>query len=225
MHNIPWTDVEIGEDSNQKPFHLPRSPHARPEVKFNVSHQAGLVAIIASRSNEVGIDIVCVGERGDEEDVQAVGFEQWLTTYEDAFSSRDIEAMNSDKDLQKEGRSVELVKLRRFFAYWALKEAFVKMTGEALLADWLKDTEFTNLKAPSPSTNSRNEPWGDTIENIGIKVKGKIRTDVKMSITAFEESYMIATSVKMESSMTLSSEMNFTSLDLVNDILPHTMTS
>lgn len=43
-------------------------------------------------------------------------------------------------------------KLRRFYTFWALKEAYVKMTGDALLADWLHQLEFRNVRAPRPVT-------------------------------------------------------------------------
>ncbi|KEF52136.1 uncharacterized protein A1O9_11762 [Exophiala aquamarina CBS 119918] len=47
---------------------------------------------------------------------------------------------------------VTQLKLRRFYAYWALKEAYIKMVGEGLLASWLKELEFLDVTAPvSPS--------------------------------------------------------------------------
>jgi 4'-phosphopantetheinyl transferase len=227
--DIPWTEVEIGEGLNHKPIHLSPLSQSRPlgkSIKFNVSHQAGLVALIACNEYDVGIDIVCIGERGEEEDVQAEGFEQWLKTYEEVFSSQDIEALNRNKDLpmqtRLEARSVDSIKLRRFCAYWALKEAFVKMTGEALMADWLKDTEFESLRAPDPSREGTDEPWGETIGKVAIRIKGVRQTNVSMKITAFEDSYMIAMSARIDSSMASSNHMNITTLEVVNDILAHT---
>ena len=42
------------------------------------------------------------------------------------------------------------MKLRRFYAYWALKEAYIKMIGEGLLASWLRELEFLEVHAPPP---------------------------------------------------------------------------
>ncbi|KIW93295.1 uncharacterized protein Z519_05900 [Cladophialophora bantiana CBS 173.52] len=42
------------------------------------------------------------------------------------------------------------MKLRRFYAYWSLKEAYIKMVGEGLLASWLRELEFLDVHAPPP---------------------------------------------------------------------------
>src|SRR5262249_33336031 len=42
------------------------------------------------------------------------------------------------------------VRLRAFYALWCLREAYVKMTGEALLAPWLAELEFRRFRAPAP---------------------------------------------------------------------------
>ncbi len=39
-------------------------------------------------------------------------------------------------------------KLRRFYTYWSLKEAYIKMVGEGLLASWLLELEFEDVVAP-----------------------------------------------------------------------------
>ena len=40
------------------------------------------------------------------------------------------------------------LKLRRFYTHWALKEAFIKMVGEGLLAEWLRRLEFRDVAVP-----------------------------------------------------------------------------
>ncbi|KAL6247580.1 hypothetical protein RBB50_005926 [Rhinocladiella similis] len=48
----------------------------------------------------------------------------------------------------REAKTIEQ-KLRRFYAYWALKEAYIKMVGEGLLASWLRELEFLDVVPPA----------------------------------------------------------------------------
>ncbi|KIW41176.1 uncharacterized protein PV06_06758 [Exophiala oligosperma] len=48
----------------------------------------------------------------------------------------------------REAKMIEQ-KLRRFYAYWALKEAYIKMVGEGLLASWLRELEFLDVVPPA----------------------------------------------------------------------------
>jgi len=70
------------------------------------------------------------------------------------------EAARLKRARENEAKVTQL-KLRRFYAYWALKEAYIKMVGEGLLASWLKELEFLDVTAPasplgdSPSSSSR----------------------------------------------------------------------
>ncbi|KAK5050543.1 hypothetical protein LTR84_003824 [Exophiala bonariae] len=62
------------------------------------------------------------------------------------------EAARLRRARENEARITQL-KLRRFYAYWALKEAYIKMVGEGLLADWLKELEFLDVVAPVPPSS------------------------------------------------------------------------
>ncbi|KAI9894783.1 MAG: hypothetical protein M1814_000002 [Vezdaea aestivalis] len=188
---VPWPSIIIGESTHKKPCYDPRpaldsldQSHSR--LCFNVSHQAGLVAIAASLSIEVGVDIVCVSERNELAKAQAVGFDSWVDVYSDVFSPADMAAMKEpivdrsqittsdsltlsegleslsvvghnnspETGLRDAGRkrghssSALVAQVRRFYVFWALKEAYVKMTGEALLAPWLKDMHFGDVWSP-----------------------------------------------------------------------------
>ncbi|KZF21519.1 4'-phosphopantetheinyl transferase [Xylona heveae TC161] len=229
-----WSDISIGRDEFGKPIYvtsplphnastLPSSlnstssnpvPSARP-IQFNVSHQAGLVALVGipSSSVRVGIDIVCVDERDDYKSIQRRGgMAEWVSMYDEVFSAGEISDMKRcacgvdlDLDLASEdstgtgtapgtvpetqthvsadelapviqdgarplrpntevtlrlhsGRIVTFnanliidAQLRLFYAHWCLKEAYIKMTGEALLAGWLKELEFRNVRPPKPA--------------------------------------------------------------------------
>lgn len=57
-------------------------------------------------------------------------------------------------------------KLRRFYTFFALKEAYIKLVGEGLLAPWLRNAEFRNVMAPcegSPMRCSANSAWGGRV--------------------------------------------------------------
>jgi 4'-phosphopantetheinyl transferase len=66
-----------------------------------------------------------------------------------ASSPRDSKGDNSSVFSEHEAKMIKL-KLRRFYAYWGLKEAYIKMVGEGLLASWLRELEFLDVHAPPP---------------------------------------------------------------------------
>ena len=145
--NVPWEDVQLtrkGDPKHGKPAIKPPHGGAAP-VDFNVSHQAGLVALAGCSSalGLVGVDITCANERNDQRAIDAHGFDAWIELHEQVFSPADLRAMKA----RTPGLDVP-AKIRRFYAYWCLKEAYVKLEGEALLADWLQDVEFRNVKVP-----------------------------------------------------------------------------
>lgn len=90
-------------------------------------------------------------------------------------------------------------KLRRFYSFFCYKEAFIKLSGEALLAPWLTDLEFQNVKSPLPGTQARcstHGTWGERVNDVEVLLHGEKVEDVKMTLQAFEEDFMLATAVK-----------------------------
>lgn len=75
----------------------------------------------------------------------------WGMSSDESSSSEggNSEAARLRRARENEATLMQL-KLRRFYAYWALKEAYIKMVGEGLLASWLKELEFLNVVAPPP---------------------------------------------------------------------------
>ncbi|KIV83605.1 hypothetical protein PV11_05618 [Exophiala sideris] len=127
--------------------------------------------ILPSGQVRLGVDIACTNEdkRTPSSKTQAE-FEEWVEIFAEMFSDRErrdmctapihvpvVEKENGDfftdsddssvDERGPEARQIEQ-KLRRFYAYWALKEAYIKMVGEGLLADWLRELEFVNVVAP-----------------------------------------------------------------------------
>jgi len=135
---------------------------------------------------------------------------------------RDIELTATLPSGQKETFNSDLLieaKLRRFYTFFCYKEAYIKLEGEALLAPWLKQLEFQNVRSPQPGIVARcstHGTWGEKIEDVEVVLHGKKVEDVNMTIQAFEENYMIATAIKGDISSAMPA---FFKLDLEHDIL------
>jgi 4'-phosphopantetheinyl transferase len=71
----------------------------------------------------------------------------WGSDTSDSSSSLYQEGNDNDAAMARESKLIQ-AKLRRFYAYWSLKEAYIKMVGEGLLASWLKELEFLDVVAP-----------------------------------------------------------------------------
>lgn len=90
-------------------------------------------------------------------------------------------------------------KLRRFYAFFCYKEAYIKLAGEALLASWLKELEFQGVRSPRPGTVARcstHGTWGERVDDVEVVLHGSKVEDVKMTLQAFEENFMLATAVQ-----------------------------
>jgi 4'-phosphopantetheinyl transferase len=122
----------------------------------------------------------------------------------DRCCSRNIPLSITLPSGEKEEFSSDLIieaKLRRFYAYFCYKEAFIKLTGEALLAPWLTDLEFQGVRSPLPGTQARcstHGTWGERVGDVEVVLHGEKVEDVRMSLQAFEEEFMVATAVKGE---------------------------
>ena len=109
-----------------------------PDLRFNISHCRGIVVAAMSLGREVGVDVEFT-------DLQ-VDHLEFARAYFAVEEAKQIEALSGE--------------LRRdaFFAYWTLKEAYLKATGEGLslpLSEYaftLKPLQIvpreTDLKAP-----------------------------------------------------------------------------
>ncbi|KAF4547566.1 4'-phosphopantetheinyl transferase-like protein [Elsinoe fawcettii] len=97
-------------------------------------------------------------------------------------------------------------KMRRFYAYFALKEAYVKLTGEALLAPWLKELEFSEVKSPRPGAPARCSTLGMSggrEEGMETWFRGQEVKDTQMDLRAYDESFMIASAIKGDAGLKL----------------------
>ncbi|KAH0025689.1 putative phosphopantetheinyl transferase, partial [Aureobasidium melanogenum] len=110
-------------------------------------------------------------------------------------------------------------KLRRFYSFFCYKEAYIKLAGEALLAPWLKELEFQNVRSPKPGTVARcstHGTWGEKVSDVEVVLYGGKVEDVKMTLQAFEENFMLATAVQGLQGLEAPP---FTKLDLESDVI------
>jgi 4'-phosphopantetheinyl transferase len=253
--NIPWSESTISRAANGKPCYIPKSPDGQP-LAFNVSHQAGIVTLVASRGSNVklGTDVVCVNERDDFARIERDGFFAWVDMHADVFAPEEIQALRMDttqldlpgcEDLTGYGRDaiarcqrasqrvvwkdshgleqsldakvVVGAKLRRFYALWCLREAYVKMTGEALLADWLRELEFRSFRTPDAAEGADTSELkrGEVVTEFEICFKRKKLQNVAMELTAVGRDYMVATAANLtDGDLSVVSFKPFEELDL-----------
>lgn len=243
--HVPWSKSTISQGPNGKPCYIPAP--GQPRIEFNVSHQAGIVTLIAviggNETINVGTDIVCVNERlsHDYQYIEKSGFYDWVDMHGEVFADSELNHMKlsslglneviPDKKLQGYGNdalsrcqwrnrqldvtvlgyegNVEQIrvdsnkvidaKLRRFYAMWCLRETYVKMTGDALLAPWLKELEICDVQSPNPPiVNDLNSlEMGQITDNYRIIFKGQKVTNVQMELTALGPHYMVGGAVRM----------------------------
>ncbi|KAF2860357.1 hypothetical protein K470DRAFT_257965 [Piedraia hortae CBS 480.64] len=90
-------------------------------------------------------------------------------------------------------------KMRRFYTYFCYKEAYIKLAGEALLAPWLKQLEFSGVRSPKPGAPARcslHGVWGEEVDDVEVRLHGRVVEDVKMKVQAFEETFMLSTAIQ-----------------------------
>lgn len=230
---IPWPEICISRTPapHHRPCYIPslalsnNPPRTIPDIEFNVSHQASLVALAGTiippsedpTSNtrfiapipsstphpstpQVGIDITCVDERRrggkSTSPTTTKDLADFVDIFAEVFSAGEIDTMKSlpsrDGEYTSEAEAVK-AGLRLFYTYWALKEAYIKMTGEALLASWLRELEFTDVVAPVPTPGSA---WSSPYSGVRTWLYGKEVKDVRIEVVAFEQDYIIATAAR-----------------------------
>lgn len=243
--DVPWSRSTISREANGKPCFIPDAnlPDQR-HIEFNVSHQAGIVTLIASigfkGKVDIGTDVVCVSERRvqDYKSIEKEGFFAWVDMHGEVFAPEELNQMklssilvdlgapNSkiqdfgndatsrcqwrnqklgltvldgeeqrSRTLMVESNIIIDAKLRRFYAFWCLREAYVKMTGEALLAPWLKDLEFRDVQVPSAKEEVVDSGFlleGEILTDFAIYFKKRAVKDVKVDLRALGRDFMVA---------------------------------
>ena len=215
---VPWSEVVVSQDRNKKPCYVPENT-AGKTLEFNVSHHGSLVGLVAcsGTATKLGVDIVSMNWEKDLAKVARDGFASWARIYEAVFSDCEVEDIIRFEPPEREHRETATVdKIRHCYAHWCMKEAYVKMTGEALLAPWLKDLEFRKVRTPrSASDLGSSSEWGEAIDDAEIWFYGKRVTGVRLEIQAFRDDHMVAVAASDRSVDFLP----YAILDLETDIL------
>jgi 4'-phosphopantetheinyl transferase len=290
---IPWSEVTISRwpAPHKRPYWSPPSPWPGTfGLEFNVSHQAGLTALIGCKTPDktsssqpdihfdiqhngatptdsisapkprLGVDITCTSEshRGPKKMTNSAEFAKWVDIFAEMFSARERHDMqhapttittsttdstsfphprlfaqdtntNSELSLPTE-EDHTLAKLRRFYTYWSLKEAYIKMAGEGLLASWLRELEFTNvISPPLPPATASDDSWGPLIRSatnedhsngFGVSLRQQPVADVAMSLISYGSSFIIATAMKGISQSSSDLEPEWCPIDIEQEIRP-----
>lgn len=137
-----------------------------------------------------------------------------LGRYDRCCTRGEIITVTLTDGTQRTLRSDALIdaKLRRFYAYWCYKEAFVKLDGEALLATWIQRLEFHNVRAPEPASAGEScgervcdaEVWFTGAKKGGQGPRGVVAGEgqsvrlenTRVQIVGFEEKFMIAVAAR-----------------------------
>lgn len=146
----------------------------------------------------IGVDVACTWEPPRTPDLSTQKkLEEWVDVFGEMFSAREQHDMKHLPINQISEMTEPDLKARRFYTYWALKEAYIKMVGEGLLASWLRELEYKNVLVP-PRTDDKSKPWllsddKDT-KNLGVLFRGKdISHTMQTTLEAFEDSFVLAT--------------------------------
>jgi len=256
---IPWSEVHVSRTPKPhlRPYWEPPSTWTKQGgLEFNVSHQAGMVALLGCRTPDssppqhvspdgvldpssttlsdscsqirLGIDIACVNEdrRTPSDITSQAKFDDWVDIFSEMFSDRERSDMKTRPPvLRSQMRPQEISetvaqKLRRFYAYWALKEAYIKMVGEGLMADWLKELEFFNVNAPAAVGIEQWTPSAKVERYMATLFQGSMLEDVEMALVSYEEDFLIATSTRGIGQEANDAVAHWTKLDIERDVGP-----
>ncbi|OTA99988.1 hypothetical protein M426DRAFT_324639 [Hypoxylon sp. CI-4A] len=209
--NVPWWDTKLTRDDKTKPIYQDPETGKQP-VFFNVSHQAGLVSLVAvagyDGQADVGTDVVCTSERRtrDHRVINTEGWGKFVDMHSDVFGRSEAgylkgDLLSTQTGLPALARDEAIVdfKLRCFYTLWCLREAYVKMTGDALLAPWLKDLEFRRFRAPQPGTEFKQLSDADNQEIVKdneIWFHGQKVDDANVCMRSLGPDYMTCTAVR-----------------------------
>ncbi|KAJ5933605.1 4'-phosphopantetheinyl transferase A [Penicillium verhagenii] len=172
----------------------------------------------------LGIDVTCVNENRRKVIKTMAEYLEHVSIFVDVFSETELRTMRNPRQALERAREYGHAKafdgstseetivrygLRLFYSYWALKEAYLKMTGDALLAPWVRTLEFLNVMPPDPveplhahkpyvlSQDPKYIPqspknWGPPFAGVRATKEGKKLDDVRFQLVAFESDYIVA---------------------------------
>lgn len=113
----PYAAIKLMRTKRNKPMLVPDARHAQCE--FNISHHGDWVVLASHPSRVVGVDVMRYEQpRG------VTSVPSYFDLMKHCFTKDEWETINAPK--------TDALKLRQFYRHWALKESFIKATGEGL---------------------------------------------------------------------------------------------
>jgi len=171
----------------------------------------------------IGVDVACTWEPPRTPDLSTQAkLEEWVEVFEEMFSKREQDDMKFSPVPSLTGTTDADQKARRFYTYWALKEAYIKMVGEGLLAPWLRELEFRDVPVPTRSKAGEPDTWTilseEQIKKLGVLFKNRnIAHAMHTSLEAFQDTFLIATMTRGVIDQP-ESDSRWTEIDLFGDI-------
>jgi 4'-phosphopantetheinyl transferase len=197
--HVPWSATHLRKEEWGKPYYDPPAGATRG-AEFNVSHH-GLVVVLAGAGHavgaggkagdgprRVGIDVARVDVSGTAKTVAERGsWESWTQIWADVFSAAEM------VEIAGAGGTLE-ARLRGFYARWALKEAYLKVSGQGLGAPWVKEVEFRAVRVPGKGAGEWG--WGEVVRDVQVWVRGVRSTEVALELQGLGGGYIVATAVQ-----------------------------
>lgn len=147
----------------------------------------------------IGVDVACTWEPPRTPDLSTQAkLEEWVDVFEEMFSTAEQSDMKYKPVPGLPGMTDPDQKTRRFYTYWALKEAYIKMVGEGLLAPWLKELEYRDVPVPSRPETKAEHQWtilpDDHMSRLGVLFRNRsIAHTMHITLEAFENTFLVAT--------------------------------
>ena len=206
-------------------------------LRQSVSVSSPPVPEVAAKQVRLGVDLACTKEQGrtPKNVTTQAKLDEWVDIFGDVFSWRCRQDMKYAVIPDADETNIFQKRLRRFYAYWSLQEAFIKMVGEGLLAEWLKELEFENVIAPEPASaeefpddgfswafNDDEErkwtPRDQAVKGLKAILHGQRVDDVQLDLVAYEEDFLLATSIRGVTDSSGASTARWVKLDIEKDI-------
>lgn len=188
---VPWREATSTRDRHSKPV-FRRADGSEP-LLFNITHQDGLVLLFgvadAPADTSIGVDVVSPSERRDHDHslIAKEGWASFVDIHAEVFGHAETQQLKElHFDPSTDNGRDQL--LRYFYSLWCLREAYVKMTGEALLASWLRELEIFDFAPPEVMSEKASgyQAW--------VSAKKVPKLDIKLKDLL--EKYMVATVVR-----------------------------
>ncbi|KAK1139527.1 hypothetical protein N8T08_000667 [Aspergillus melleus] len=203
---IPAIEFNVSHQASLVALAGTTIPTLAPALEATITPSPSTQSHPGGNTPEVGIDITCVNERRNTRSqpppTSIPEFTSFVDIFSEVFSTRELSTIKSLNGIPAHQNTTDAQRVaygyRLFYTYWALKEAYIKMTGEALLAPWLRSLEFTDVRVldPAAATGEEGDCWNGPYTGVQTWLDGKKVESVRIEVLAFQEDYLIATAAR-----------------------------